>query len=312
MWLPIVTVLISAGAISLAADLVETEERLVDDVKVLASDEFEGRGVGTDGLIQAGEFVASAFAEAGLDVSFDGDGPFQEFTITTGSELAEPNTLKLQQPGGESIELPYETAFVTCSFGGAGEFSGELVFCGYGIESDDPAYDDFADIDVEGKVVIIMRRNPQQANPHGMFAVGHGTSRHAGLTVKASQAFQRGAAAVLFVNDPYTDRQEREGLVAQLNEAKHRLLEATEALVDDDPETGNREELSAAADHLEQVRELVENDDADPLMSFGYGGTRRGRSLPLLHVKRNVCNQILGPALGKSLDELEQQIDGNR
>ena len=180
LWLPTLAVAIGSGLMAVAADLAETEQRLVDDVKTLASDEYEGRGVGTEGLNLAAEYVASAFAEAGLDVLND-DGPFQEFAITTGSELSEPNLLTLHEPGRDSIELPYGQAFVTCSFGYASEFSGELVFCGYGIESDDPAYNDFADIDVEDKVVIIMRRTPQQENPDGMFAVGHGPSRHAGL-----------------------------------------------------------------------------------------------------------------------------------
>ena len=105
LWLPIVILAIGAGEIAAAAHLLETEERLTDDVKVLASDEYEGRGVGTEGLNLAGEYVANAFAEAGLNVSFNGDGPFQEFTITTGAELAEPNVLKIQQPGGELIEF---------------------------------------------------------------------------------------------------------------------------------------------------------------------------------------------------------------
>lgn len=309
LWLPVLAVLIGSALVARAADMSATEQRLLDDVKVLASDEYEGRGVGTEGLKKASAYVAHAFTEAGLDVTEEGGDPFQEFTITTGAELTEPNRLTIHVPGAESFDLPYGEAFVTCSFGAAGEFSGGLVFCGYGIESDDPAYNDFEGVDVKRKVVIIMRRTPQQSSPEGMFAVGHGMSRHAALTTKASEAFQRGAAAVLFVNDPYTDRSEHEELQHQLGEARQRLLAAAEALVDDDPKTGNREELDAAADHLEQVDALIAADDPDPLMEFGYGGTRSGRSLPILQITRNACNQILKPALGKTLDEIEQEID---
>src|SRR5262245_12562949 len=63
------------------------EERLLQDVKTLADDGFEGRGVGTDGLNKAAEYVSHAFTAAGLETTAAGGDPYQEFEITTGAEL---------------------------------------------------------------------------------------------------------------------------------------------------------------------------------------------------------------------------------
>src|SRR5579863_8035423 len=77
---------IVAAAAENAADARVTEERLYESVKFLASDELEGRGVGTKGLDQAADFIAGQFAAAGLKISvFDG-GPFQKFNMVVATE----------------------------------------------------------------------------------------------------------------------------------------------------------------------------------------------------------------------------------
>jgi hypothetical protein len=309
-----------ALAVALAASLSApadeksaVEERLLHDVKTLADDGFEGRGVGTDGLNRAADYVAEVFSDAGLQVNVDGGDPFQEFEITTGAELTTPNLLTLTAPVGEAFTLEYDSDFRTCSFGESGEFSGEIVFCGYGIESDQPAYSDFADVDVKGKIVVIMRRNPQQGKEDGMFAVAHGQSRHAGLTTKISRAFQRGAAAVLLVNDPYTGRRQRQQLEEELAKARDRVVANSEAEIDagEDGEAAAlaRVQLAGAVKHLRQVREMLARDNRDPLIDFGYGGTRGGRSLPVMHITQAVCNRMLENALGKTLEQIESEID---
>lgn len=286
-------------------------ERLRTDVRTLAADDFDGRGVGTAGLEKAADYVRDAFVAAGLDVTVAGGDPFQEFEITTGSELTEPNTLTFAGPDGTSVPLTYDTDFRTCSFGAAGTFDAEIVFCGYGIESTDPAYNDYEGLDVDGKVVLLIRRNPQQGQENGMFAVGHGASRHAGLTTKISQAFQRGAAAVLIVNDVFTGANEREQLDFQRKEAEAAVVAASEKLIDADAANADaaRKELESAITHLREVRDLIGHHDADVLIGFGYGGTRSGKSLPAFAISQATCNQLLEASLGKTLAQVEAEID---
>jgi len=300
-------------ALANADDLSPSSTRMLQDVKTLASDEYEGRGVGTKGLDLAAAYIADQFAKAGLDVVSEGGDSFQDFEISDGSRLGSPNTLTLHGPDGKTLALKYDQDFRTCAFGGSGKFDAPIVFAGYGISAPDVSYDDFDKLDVKGKVVVIMRRNPQQADPHGPFAVAHGVSRHAALTTKVSQAYTHGAAAVLFVNDPATGRTEQAELVEQVTKAKDQIAEIQKKLsVPDAPREELDKQLSQARHHLQQVEAILKNHVTDPLMEFGYGGTRSGKSLPCFQISMKVCNQILLDATGNDLAELETQIDEGR
>jgi hypothetical protein len=188
------------------------------------------------------------------------------------------------------------------------------VFAGYGIESSDPAYDDFAGVDVKGKVVIVVRRNPQQGAEEGMFAGGPhgGTSRHAALRTKVSNAFRRGAAAIVFVNDPYTGRSEAAKLAEQLKAAEEAVEEAAktlESVKETDANEAAQQAHRDALTRLEQTRQVLAEHKPDPLMEFGYGGPRSGKAVPVLNISQAVCNELLSASLGKTLDQIEAEID---
>ena len=59
--------------------------------------------------------------------------------------------------------------FNPLALGGSHTFDAPAVFAGYGISAKDEKYDDYAGIDVKGKVVIVLRHQPQRSNPHGLF-----------------------------------------------------------------------------------------------------------------------------------------------
>ncbi|MFO1092427.1 MAG: M20/M25/M40 family metallo-hydrolase [Planctomycetaceae bacterium] len=306
-------VITAAATRTRAADNDAEVERLRGDVRTLAADDFDGRGVGTAGLEKAAEYVRSAFTAAGLDVTVAGGDPYQEFEINTGAELTEPNTLTFNGPEGNSVPLKYDTDFRTCSFGAAGMFDADVVFCGYGIESTDPAYNDYDGVDVTGKVVVVIRRTPQQGKENGLFSVGHGTSRHAGLTTKVSQAFQRGAAALLVVNDVFTGATEHEQLEMQHKQAEAAIVAAAEKLVDTGADATRRPKPRARNDAAvgpRQIREMLAQE-GDPLIAFGYGGTRAGKSLPVFSVSQAAVNRLLQASLGKTLAQLESEIDAD-
>jgi hypothetical protein len=295
----------------------EIESRLLSGIKYLAADELEGRGVGTNGLNKAADFVRDAFRDAGLDVTrVDGDA-FQPFTMTTGSKLGEKNTLTLTGPDGQRSEWKHGSDFRTCSFGGSGRFEGEIVFGGYAIDAKNAKYQDFAGVDLKGKIVIIMRRNPQQGNPHGKFGGQHGrVSAHASLSRKVSNAFGKGAAAILFVNDPYTVRKNADDDQTMADKESRRVDTAAVALVSIDPAEAEkvaaaRNKLSAAVNRLKSAKAAVKNGNNDRLMAFGYGGNARGaRAIPIAHVTQRVINRLLAASLNKkSLADLEAEID---
>lgn len=291
--------------------------RLQHDVKYLADDSLEGRGVGTQGLDLAAKFVHEQFAAAGLKVDTVGDGPFQSFELVTGSDLGDPNTLTFVGPEGQTIPLKINSDFEVCSFGGSGTFDTGLVFCGYGIDAPDQNYNDFADIDVTGKVVIMMRRNPGQSDPHGPFATAHGISRHAELRTKISQAIQHGAAAVLLVNDPFTIAKAAQDRAEALVKAQAEVVKLADeflATPEDDVEQvkAQRDKLRTAVNRWKSLTQSAEKPNDDALMKFGYAGhTENPRAPPVFHVTIAQINAVLSAALGKTLAELEAAIDAD-
>jgi hypothetical protein len=293
----------------------ESEQRLLTDIKYLASDELEGRGVGLKGIDTAADYIREQFSKAGLTLESAGGGPFQTFTMSTGSVLGSPNTLELAGLDNKKLTLAINTDFIPQSYGGAGAFLGDLVFCGYGIEAPDKNFDEYAGIDLKGKVAIIMRRVPQQGNPHGNFAeTKGGMSQHAELRTKLDRAFAKGAVAVLFVNDPFSGRNELEQAkkqVASLAQAVATAAEEFEAVDANDAEkvAAARKKLSEEVAKYKAGKGHLGKEEPDTLMKFGYAGHDAIRNLPVLHITRAVCDQVLKAALNKTLAELEAEID---
>lgn len=178
--------------------------RLAADVMYLASDELAGRDVGSPGIAQAGEFIAQRFQQLGLVTDIFDGSPYQEFTIPGPATLGprEQNRLVFEGPQ-EISELPLDQQFTPISLGSSGSFAGDVVFVGYGITAPELNYDDYAGVDVQGKVVIALRKEPGQDDPNSRFD-GTRPSQHAFFSSKELNAAVHGAAALILVNDQVT------------------------------------------------------------------------------------------------------------
>ncbi|MSR59356.1 MAG: M20/M25/M40 family metallo-hydrolase [Planctomycetaceae bacterium] len=293
----------------------ESQQRLLDDIKYLSSDELEGRGVGLKGLDLAADYIRDQFAKAGLKLDAANGGPYQPFTMPTGAVLGPINTLEIVGPAAKKIEPKINDDFTPQSYGGAGAFSGELAFCGYGIDAADQNYNDFAGIELKGKVAVIMRKVPGQGASGGKFAgKGRGISTHAELRTKINNAFDKGAAAILFVNDPHTGRQELENGRKQVAKLAEGAADAAIELETADPADAekykaSKEKLTTELARYKAGKGHLGSEEPDTLMKFGYAGSEVIRNLPIVHITRAVADQFLKPALGKSLTELEAAID---
>ena len=293
----------------------DVKARLAESLKYLASDELEGRGVGTKGLDVAAEFVSKGFKEAGLNVTVAGGDPFQEFSMTTGAKLGSPNSLKLVGPEGKMIELAIDKDFQVCSFGSSGVINAELAFGGYAIDGKDEKYQDLEEIDVKGKVVVVIRKTPLQGEAHGPFPAAHGgQSRHADLRAKISYAFGKGAVAILIVNDVASGMKEIETAKQRAKDAAVPVVDAAAALLATDVTNDAavkeaRAKLDEAVKKATQARDSAAKVETDALMKFGYGGYNQNAAGPIFHVTHSVIDQVLKPTLKKSLAELEAEID---
>jgi hypothetical protein len=312
----------------------EAEQRLKADVTYLASDELEGRGPGTAGLDKAADFIAGEFKKLGLKTQIYDGGPFQKFQITVSTELGpkDQNRLTLVYPPAKG-ETPTEHAlkldedFTPLAMGGSEKIEGGLVFVGYGItakgllppgtKAEDKSagvdYDDYAGLDVEGKIVVILRKEPQQENKESVFD-GVNPSQHALFTRKFSNAFEHGAAGVIIVNDRLElqtrEKAERYSLteaIKSLGEAQAKLAETKEL---DTPEA--KKLLEDIAKYAQTVATQVKSlsGSQDSLMPFNGGGDESTRNkMPIFFCKREAVEPLIKSALGKDLATIETEID---
>jgi len=325
-YLKLVTARLAFGLLALLAPLylaaaettTETEQRLAQTVGYLASDDLEGRGVATAGLALAADYIGQQFAAAGLNTKLYDSTPFQTFTITTGAELGPNNRLTLVGPAEKDGESPQTTElklgfdFTPMPMSGAGKFDLPLVFVGYGISAPDEKYDDYAGIDVKGKAVIVLRKEPQQDNPHSAFN-GTDTSPHALYTRKISNAYEHGAAAVIFCTDDFEIQQRIDQRLKQLNRAIDEL--AKEQAKFQETAGPGREQIEAhrkqVAERLDRIKRVSDSlqGEYDPVLPFRGGPEGEGREIPIVHCRREFIDRILRAAPGTDLQTLEKQID---
>ncbi len=179
-------------------------ERFTRHVEFLAAPEMRGRGAGMPELDRAAEYIAQRFRDAGLTPAGEGGSFLQPFEVTTGARTGEHNSLAVERKRGTS-ELKLGMDFVPINFSSSGEVEGEVVFAGYGATAEEFGYDDYAHFDASGKIVLLLRYEPDffgadNSDEKGRRGRGRRYTRHSHLIAKAIQARNRGAKAVLLVN----------------------------------------------------------------------------------------------------------------
>ncbi len=166
-------------------------------VKYLASGRLKGRGTGTPGLEKAAGYIARQFRLAGLKPV--GGGYFQEFPVTIQARMGPGNHLVIEESGTRKrLKAPQD--FVPLNFSSSGRISCEVVFAGYGISAGEYHYDDYAQLDVKNKCVLLLRYEPREFDENSVFA-GKAYTMHAQLPNKAFNARLHGARAVILVNN---------------------------------------------------------------------------------------------------------------
>lgn len=192
------------GLSFLVADDTSVLSRVSADIRFLASDELEGRGPGTPGLEQAGDYLGEAFRQLGLRSGPPDETYRQPFPVSLDVQpVVGQSSVILRGPEGQEWPLESGRDFQALAAGGSGAASAPLVFAGYGISATALGYDDFDGLDVAGKVLVVFRHEPQQQDEHSRFD-GTRATRHAHISTKLQQAKQRKAAGVLLVNPPVT------------------------------------------------------------------------------------------------------------
>ena len=129
--------------------LTEGMSGAIAHIRFLADDALEGRETGTAGARCAGEYIAGYFESLGLAGAGPDGSFFQTFDVRMGSTLTKGNALQVD---GRSFEL--EREWTPFGFSSAGTASAPLVYGGPGVSMPGNAEDQYAHLDLQGKVVV--------------------------------------------------------------------------------------------------------------------------------------------------------------
>ncbi len=174
-------------------------EELNAHVAHLASDALAGRRAGTPGAERAARYIVQALSEAGLQPAPGYPTYLQSFDFPVGVELGPENRLVVQH--GSRIGTSFQPGrdFLPLAGSVADRIVQPVVFAGYGISAPTIGWDDYDGIDVEGKIVLVLRLSPEGDKPASRFG------RYISDRYKAANARAHGARAILLVNGPATE-----------------------------------------------------------------------------------------------------------
>lgn len=162
-------------------------------MKFLADDLLEGRDTGSRGYDIAANYVASHFEQ--LDIKPYGEDEYFQWMPAIQTRLVSNSASFTLHSNGEDIELAYPRAFFTGPSAAATkqEVTGELVFVGYGLVSDAFGIDDYAGLDVEGKIVVMLTGRPEHLPSEEAAHLNR---------LKTDMAAERGAVGIITLHTP--------------------------------------------------------------------------------------------------------------
>ncbi|WP_423930717.1 M28 family metallopeptidase [Candidatus Palauibacter sp.] len=173
---------------------------LREHIAVLASDEFEGRAPVSRGEELTIAYLAEAFGAAGLEPGSDGEWlqPVPLVSITADPAMR----LAISGDDGEAA-LAYGTEMMAWTkrvIDRSGLADSELVFVGYGIVAPEYGWDDYAEVDVTGKTVVMLVNDPGYATGDPALFNGRAMTYYGRWTYKFEEAGRQGAVGALIIH----------------------------------------------------------------------------------------------------------------
>ncbi|MBL8547416.1 MAG: M28 family peptidase [Hyphomonadaceae bacterium] len=184
-----------------------SSQALIEHVRVLASDEFEGRAPGTNGERLTLEYIERAYAAAGLQpggtVQADGTRSWLQETQLTVATLANPPTLTLSGRDG-ARNYTYATQFSAWTRRLEPTVNIEnapLVFVGYGINAPELGWNDYEGVDMRGKIAVILVNDPDFETGDDRGFGGRAMTYYGRWTYKFEEAGRQGAAGAIIIHE---------------------------------------------------------------------------------------------------------------
>ena len=189
---------VAAAAVLLAAGMATAQDfsaaRISDDIRTISADEYQGRYPGTDGermvlaWLQA-QYEAMGLQPGGPDGQWLQPVELKRFTPVAGATASwtGPDGQVHALTPGTDITLRAATNDGRASIRDAG-----VVFVGHGIYAPERQWDDYGDVDVRGKVVVVVAGEPDGERFNGDYATNYQSGAY-----KADEAFRRGAVGII-------------------------------------------------------------------------------------------------------------------
>jgi len=174
---------------------------LAADTRILASDEFEGRGLASEGEVKTINFLRDEFRKLGLEPG-NGESFFQEIPMVLNT--VDP-AARLDIKGGKKpLSFTYKVEFVARTLRAVEESEladSEMIFAGYGIVAPEYGWNDYQDLDVRGKTVVVLVNDPGFATQDPALFSGRTMTYYGRWTYKYEEAARQGAAGVFIVHE---------------------------------------------------------------------------------------------------------------
>lgn len=168
-----------------------SEKDIMKHIRFLSDDKRAGRYPGTRGSKDVIAYLINQLKSYGVQPAGEGSSFKQTFSILDSVKIGRNNSLKINDR-----PLNIEKDYIPLWFSGNSSVSAEVVFAGYGINliTDSLVWNDYKDLNVDGKWVMVMRHSPERENPHSVYAP------HSDLHKKMIEARDRGAAGIIFIS----------------------------------------------------------------------------------------------------------------
>ncbi len=182
-----------------AAESIDSE-KIRAHVRFLADDLLEGRGPGTRGGDVAAQYIGTQFALYGLKPAGDNGSYFQKVPLYAVHTIEDQTHFSFVPSSGDPVALNYATDYVTKDETGAesADIDAPIVFVGYGIDAPEYHWNDYAGVDVKGKVLLVIVNEPPSDDP--AFFKGKTMTYYGRWTYKYEEAARLGAVGVLIIH----------------------------------------------------------------------------------------------------------------
>ncbi len=175
-------------------------EHIRETDRFISSDLFEGRYPGLRGGQLAAEYIANQFALAGLYPAGDGGGYMQQVNFVGMKAIPEQTSFSLVPASGAPVQLSYAQDYTVSnqSLTPTATIDAPIVFVGYGVTAPEFHWDDYAGVDVKGKVILCIVGDPPSDDPN--FFGGKALTYYGRWTYKFEQAARMGAVGALIIH----------------------------------------------------------------------------------------------------------------